>query len=97
MILAKLKEQLADNVSALVGLKEALTLRRRPIKVVWILLLCLGLIGTGYYVYNTASDYLANPTATHVRDFSFVFVLLTCRVDSGLKGSKFRGLRVQCM
>lgn len=64
--LGKIADQLADNVSSLVGLREAVTLRRRWIKYTWAVLLCFGLLATGYYIYESTIEYLENPTATNV-------------------------------
>jgi hypothetical protein len=63
---------IAAHVDSIVGLKEALTMTHKPLKIVWIFLLLLGLSGTVFYIYQNTADYLSSETATKVR-FGFLY------------------------
>lgn len=64
--LGSVSHELAENVTALVGLREAIKAKHPAIKYIWVTLFILGIGATCYYLYRTTEEYLANPTATSV-------------------------------
>src|SRR5690349_5901860 len=54
------------NQVGIIGLREAVTLRHKPLKVIWIILVVLGAIATSYYIYKNIDEYINKEPATKV-------------------------------
>lgn len=61
-----LKEAIAENITAIVGLKEALLWSEKRLRHVWSVCLCVGIFMTFWFVYKAAEEYASNPTAAKV-------------------------------
>jgi hypothetical protein len=64
--LAALHADIANNVTGIVGLKEAADSKHPLVKFIWSILFIAGLVATGFFTYRTAQEYLAEPSATKV-------------------------------
>lgn len=56
----------ADNV-AVIGLREAVTWNHRSLKIIWVILILLGAVGTIHYMYTNTNEYLNKEVATKVK------------------------------
>lgn len=59
-------DHVADHVTAVVGLREALTSRHRIKRIVWQFLCVLGICATIATLFMTTMEFLQDPTATSV-------------------------------
>lgn len=66
MLFLATSQKLTRQVTAIVGLREAITSKRLIIRIIWTLLLSVGIIGTLLDMYHTTDDYLKRPIATSV-------------------------------
>lgn len=60
--------ELAESITAVVGLSEAITSKQRAIRYTWTVLFAIGIGLTMYYIYDTVAEYMSSPTATNVSD-----------------------------
>lgn len=60
-------EELADSVTGIIGLREAITTKHKLLKCIWAFLFCVGIGATIFFVYQTIEEYLDEPTMTRVR------------------------------
>lgn len=58
--------QLADSISGVIGLRETVTVKHQGLRVVWLVIFCLGVAATIYFLYATTAEYLDEPTVTKV-------------------------------
>lgn len=63
-----------DNVS-IVGFKEMSVPGQWPVRFIWMLIFCMCVMSTGYFIYKTMLEYLKDPTATKVSLLSSYFLL----------------------
>lgn len=61
-----LLHQLVDNVTGVIGLREAVITKHPIVKYVWAFLFTLGVAFTIYFTCKTTEEYFAEPTATKV-------------------------------
>lgn len=66
-VLEKFSYQLAEDVSAVVGIKEAITWKYKWLRIAWAIAFILGILGTGWVLRETITEYYSDPTATKVR------------------------------
>lgn len=58
--------QLTESVTAVVGLREAITSEYRVIRFIWTALFVIGIGATMFYLSDTLQEFIAGPTATSV-------------------------------
>lgn len=62
-----LENKIADHISTIAGLKEALTWENRVLKSVWAILVMAGVTATVWLIYQSVVEFFDEATATKVR------------------------------
>lgn len=58
--------ELAENITAVVGLNEAITSEHRIIRYIWTVMFVVALGATVFYLFDTVAEFAASPTVTRV-------------------------------
>lgn len=58
--------ELAEYITAIVGLREAIVSEYRLVRYIWTVLFVVGLGATAYYLSDTVAEFIACPTSTSV-------------------------------